>query len=164
MLGQATSQAGNTLPVMSSSLLYRFHSCASLADFLCSVRARSHQGATKSHVESQHAFMVNIQGKTSEDGKLQPWQESRGMAPPRETTAEKSNELVQAVVATCSTFWGRHHATSIRGHIQQVSEDKCLKTKHGFATFNSTRPLAHGDHQQVPVCQIARAPSTCQAK
>ena len=52
MLGQATSQAGNTLPVMSSSLLHRFHSWASLADFLCSVRARSHQGATKSLVES----------------------------------------------------------------------------------------------------------------
>ena len=34
--------------------------------------------------------MVNIRGKTSEDGKPQPWQESRGMAPPPEKPPQKS--------------------------------------------------------------------------
>ena len=101
--------------------------------------------------------MVNIQGKTSEVGKLQPWQESRGMAPPRDPRNHRRK------VQWPGAFWGRHHTTSIRGHIQQVSKDKC-KTKHGFAAFNSTRLLVHGDHQQVPVCHIVRAPSTCQPK
>ena len=105
--------------------------------------------------------MGNIQGKTSEDGKLQSARILRHGSNLR-TTAERFNDLVQVIVTTCAAFWGRHDTTSIRGHIQQVGRDKCLKTSHGFATFNSTRLLVHGDLQQVPVCHIVRAPSTCQ--
>ena len=94
-------------------------------------------------------------GNSNPDKNLEAW-----LHP--EKPPEKPNDLVQSIVATCATFWGRHHTISIRGHIQQVSKDKCLKTKRGFATFNSTRRLVHSDHQQVPVCHIVRAPSACQ--